>query len=381
MGFVSSVTTRGFTGHEQLDSVGLAHMNGRVYDPLLGRFLSADPHIQSPANPQSLNRYTYVNNNPLSYTDPSGYFFKKLFKKVKKFVKKYWKPIVAVALAAVTGGLAFSAIAPSGMCWAPSVILKASIAAGAAGGATFGATLTALNGGRLKDIFKAGLTGGIKGAVSGGLFGGIAGHFGNVWNLSRVAANGVAGGVMSRVNGGKFADGMKFSLAVSMLTYGNYNMRKAAVRNSSLNKYGHNIDGDSAGFFGDFIKLAGARRTVDPLNPQSYLRCDSLMGGCQGAPIRPDDVRSSFFGFKYDPESMADKINESFAGPHDWFRNLTGSYDVVGNSRHFIGSRAAIDNLMNYTLVAPAAPFAVGALVTTNSGVTSAVYQYQYGDR
>ncbi|MES9937204.1 MAG: RHS repeat-associated core domain-containing protein [Sedimenticola sp.] len=62
-------------------------MNGRVYDPELGRFLSADPHVQSFANPQSLNRYSYVLNNPLSYTDPSGYFFKSLFKAVKKLFK------------------------------------------------------------------------------------------------------------------------------------------------------------------------------------------------------------------------------------------------------------------------------------------------------
>ncbi|MGI9279711.1 MAG: RHS repeat domain-containing protein, partial [Endozoicomonas sp.] len=45
--FNSSYTTRGFTGHEQLDEVGLIHMNGRVYDPKLGRFLQADPFIQA----------------------------------------------------------------------------------------------------------------------------------------------------------------------------------------------------------------------------------------------------------------------------------------------------------------------------------------------
>jgi len=49
-------------------------MNGRVYDPVLGRFLSADPFIQAPNNSQSYNRYSYVFNNPLSHTDPSGYF-------------------------------------------------------------------------------------------------------------------------------------------------------------------------------------------------------------------------------------------------------------------------------------------------------------------
>ncbi|MCC5888082.1 MAG: RHS repeat-associated core domain-containing protein [Gammaproteobacteria bacterium] len=86
-GFSSLRTTRGFTFHEQLDPVGLVHMNGRVYDPHLGRFLSPDPFVQAPGDTQNLNRYSYVINNPLSYTDPSGYFFKKIGKAVKRFVK------------------------------------------------------------------------------------------------------------------------------------------------------------------------------------------------------------------------------------------------------------------------------------------------------
>ena len=69
-------TTRGFTGHEQLDqgSMGLTHMNGRVYDPTLGRFISADPNVQAPFSSQSFNRYSYLWNAPLSGADPSGFF-------------------------------------------------------------------------------------------------------------------------------------------------------------------------------------------------------------------------------------------------------------------------------------------------------------------
>ncbi len=67
-------TPRGFTGHEHLDGVGLVHMNGRVYEPTLGRFLSPDPYVQTPETPKGFNRYTYVFNNPLSFTDPSGFF-------------------------------------------------------------------------------------------------------------------------------------------------------------------------------------------------------------------------------------------------------------------------------------------------------------------
>ncbi len=66
-------TRQGHTGHEMLDN-GLTHMNGRLYDPVLARFVSADPYIQYPGNLQSYNRYSYALNNPLAFTDPSGYF-------------------------------------------------------------------------------------------------------------------------------------------------------------------------------------------------------------------------------------------------------------------------------------------------------------------
>ena len=92
-----------------LDALGLVHMNGRIYDPLLGRMLSADPHIQSPTNLQNYNRYSYVTNNPLSMTDPSGFFFKKLFKKIGKFFKKFAVAIVTFAIATVTLGVGIPA--------------------------------------------------------------------------------------------------------------------------------------------------------------------------------------------------------------------------------------------------------------------------------
>lgn len=66
---------RGFTGHEHLDDLGLVHMNGRIFDPLIGRFLQTDPLIQSPGNLQNYDRFGYCFNNPLTCTDPSGFSF------------------------------------------------------------------------------------------------------------------------------------------------------------------------------------------------------------------------------------------------------------------------------------------------------------------
>ena len=66
---------RGYTGHEARREFGLINMNGRMYDPILGRMLSPDNYVQDPFDLQNYNRYTYCLNNPLKYTDPSGEFF------------------------------------------------------------------------------------------------------------------------------------------------------------------------------------------------------------------------------------------------------------------------------------------------------------------
>ena len=62
---------RGFTDHRHLDEAQLIHMNGRVYDYNLGRFMSVDPFVHEGS--QGLNPYSYIMNNPLSGTDPTGY--------------------------------------------------------------------------------------------------------------------------------------------------------------------------------------------------------------------------------------------------------------------------------------------------------------------
>ncbi|RYG50005.1 MAG: hypothetical protein EOO01_11670, partial [Chitinophagaceae bacterium] len=63
---------RGFTGHEHLTNFNLINMNGRMYDPVVGRVLSVDNYVQDPYSTQGYNRYSYVMNNPLIASDPSG---------------------------------------------------------------------------------------------------------------------------------------------------------------------------------------------------------------------------------------------------------------------------------------------------------------------
>ena len=65
-------TDKLFTGQRETAGLGIYHYQARFYSPKLGRFLSADTIVPDPANPQDLNRYAYVRNNPLKYTDLAG---------------------------------------------------------------------------------------------------------------------------------------------------------------------------------------------------------------------------------------------------------------------------------------------------------------------
>src|SRR5512145_1219055 len=104
-GAIQAESTRGFTGHEQLDSVGLIHMNGRVYDPLLARFGTPDPMTENPFSTQGWNRYSYVGNSPVNFTDPSGYcfmgcFWQPVFRAIGNFFAQNWRAILQIAITA-----------------------------------------------------------------------------------------------------------------------------------------------------------------------------------------------------------------------------------------------------------------------------------------
>jgi RHS repeat-associated protein len=62
-----------FTGQKRDADADLMFYNARYYDPGIGRFVQADPIVAAPFNPQLLNRYAYVLNNPVRYTDPTGH--------------------------------------------------------------------------------------------------------------------------------------------------------------------------------------------------------------------------------------------------------------------------------------------------------------------
>jgi len=201
----------GFTGHEHDDQVGLVNMKGRLYDAELGRFISADPHVQNATDTQSYNRYTYVKNNPLSYTDPSGYFFKKLFRSIGKFFKKWGRTILAIAVGVITAGAALYAYAGTAAFGAQTLSaiyaangLGAALVGGAIAGGVGAFTSTLVATGSIKEAFAAGIFGAISGALAFGI-----GHGGFIGGgkAGIAVAHGVAQGTVSVLRGGKFKSG------------------------------------------------------------------------------------------------------------------------------------------------------------------------------
>ena len=280
---VAAVTPRGFTGHESLEAVGLVHMNGRVYDPALGRFLSADPFVQSPHDGQTHNRYAYARNNPLKYVDPGGHFFKRLMRFVTKHFPTIFQIAVMAVLSVASAGAWIVAVASAAITYATTGgDLRASLRAGVMAWAAAGAagwigenvalgferhlvhglaqgTLSRLGGGS----FRAGFWGAAVGHAVGGKV--IGSDFGNSIRLAgRTAVAAVAGGVAAELGGGKFANGA-VSAAFSHLFNGETQMRRKLENRKWANPTGGKMRNDDAGK-GHF----GARRIDEDGNYRSH---------------------------------------------------------------------------------------------------------------
>lgn len=241
----SEPTDRGYTGHKNIKNLDIIHMGGRIYDPTLSRFLQADPNIQAPLDSQSYNRYAYVRNNPMSMTDPSGYFFKSLFKSIKK----YWRQIASISVMFIPGVNVLVLGALSGF-----------VATGSLKGALIGTFTAGVGGGAagLNGVLINGIVGGLASQMSGGKFkngfisaglSGIAGgqvnKIGNV--VGRVVVQAAVGGTISRLTGAKFANGAfsaGFARTLGELRTANSNnsvastiTRNAPVVNASIDQH------------------------------------------------------------------------------------------------------------------------------------------------
>jgi len=219
----SAVTHQGLSMHEMLDDggMGLIDMNARIYDPLLGRFMSPDMHIQAPSNLQSFNRYSYVGNNPVSMIDPSGNDIDlnpldwpgdianlgndaiaavtsaastviNALSSAGSSIGNFFSQngvligeIVGIAAVSIlTGGVLDYALA-TGL-----GAVGAAVVSGAVAGAVAGALSSAVIGGHFS--WQAVAVGALTGAVSGGISSGLGGA--GAGNAMRIVAGAAAGG-------------------------------------------------------------------------------------------------------------------------------------------------------------------------------------------
>lgn len=197
---VSHGTDRGFTGHEHLDDLGLVHMNGRLFDPTIARFLQGDPFIQAPEELQNYNRYSYCFNNGLNCVDPSGQIFKWL---ARIWRDEIWRTPIGRALVSIA--VAYLVGPAGGADWLFGVGTK-SLASSAIAGFASGAVATGTLEGGVRGAFSAMLFHTVGLSVGDAGVNGSTVH--NAAEFARaIALHGVVGCVTSIAGGGKCGPG------------------------------------------------------------------------------------------------------------------------------------------------------------------------------
>lgn len=257
---IDATTRRGYTGHEQIDGAGLVHMRARMYDPQLGRFIQPDPMVDSDAT-QGWNRYSYVLNNPLSATDPTG-----LLKPILANVGAYFAAHVAGGLIAggIQGGVLAAFTASSSLAIAQYAGHLAAAGASAAEIA-------------VKTTLAHAVVGGIVHELQGGKFGhgfvssGVTAAFAPALaqlegTFSGVFVSAILSGTVSKLSGGKFANGAV--TAAFAAAFSNLSRKSAAAemevgsgdgasgmasvpQTIAVERSGFSTAGDAAKAFGD----------------------------------------------------------------------------------------------------------------------------------
>ena len=301
-----------------MNDVGIIHMGGRIYDPVLGRFLQADPFIQAPKNSQSYNRYAYVLNNPLSYTDPSGF----LFSGLKKFVKKYWKIAVAAAVTYFTAGAASGWVSTWGATWgtaataATATTAATAVALTASGAVVTGALAGAAGGFIGGALIKGNLKGALRGAFTGALAGAAGGYanFGDVagWGdaAGRIGVSALGGCAAGKASGGSCRKGASTAAMVQALTMGASELyKRVSTKTSKQTEKSYNEDGKP------HFSQRGQSDVGSQLDPRAF-------EDWQNGILKPEDI-----GMAYDKSSFMqwagkgpymDAFAEFHDGLHDY---------------------------------------------------------------
>jgi RHS repeat-associated protein len=277
---------RGYTGHEMLPEFGLVNMNGRMYDPVIGRFISPDDYVQLPDFSQSYNRYSYCLNNPLKYTDPSGEF-----------------------------------------AFAPVIF-----------GAAMGAMLAKMNG---QNPWKGALIGGGSAALSYGI-GSIFGHTVSSVGMAflRAGAHGLAQGTLNGINHSSFGVGFATGFTSSMAGFGASSLKfspsmtlltttaTGALTSAALG--GSWMNGMSIGLNIGLFNELGGEETFTKLGKNSYLMQEVFVVGHRGACL--EMIGAGLTVFSSIGSSLKNNSGNSTIGSNrKFYWHATGERGFYGN--------------------------------------------------
>ena len=221
-------TTRAFTGHEQIAEInGLIHMNARVYDSDIGRFLAADSVIQDTSDSQAYNRYAYARNNPMHYIDPSGNsWIDDFFDGIFKIIDSIGAVIVGAVIAAVAPYLLPGALG----------LFGTAVVTGALVGFASGAIATGTLKGALKGAFWGAISAGVAYGVAelASTITGVTSDVAHAASLIKAGLNkvtaiksllhGLSRGIIAKLQGGSFRagffSGLSSALDIGTVGYG-----------------------------------------------------------------------------------------------------------------------------------------------------------------
>ncbi|MBJ7880435.1 RHS repeat-associated core domain-containing protein [Gelidibacter salicanalis] len=306
------VFDRGYTGHEHLLGVGLVHMNGRLYDPVLHRFLMPDNFVQDPYNTQSYNRYGYVLNNPLLYTDASGELFF-----IPILIGMAYGALVGAAIsaavytisAAVTGNWNLSGFGTS--------ILFGAIGGAISGGLSAAASIASTG----VSSFLQSATGNMLSEVASQV--GTSAIMGDNITLSTIAGSAVSGFAGAGIGNWKGVKGSWLKNGIGEL---GFNTFKGTVRGAVAGAVGAGLDGDN-------IKNAivnGAKNGAIGAFSQS-----ALMIGTFGATYKPGTEQLKYANKMADAFGLStDKVAWRKGGAYQAIQSLIDNEREVtwGNS-------------------------------------------------
>jgi RHS repeat-associated protein len=306
-----SLGDRGYTFHEHLPQFALINMNGRVYDPVLGRFLSPDPYVQAPTNTQNYNRYSYVLNNPLKYTDPSGEVIFTLAALLIPGGQVFLPLAISMDVGWMTGGISadYRGMSFTDGAWRGLIL-------GTLGGFM---GLTTTGGGLFANVALDAIKGGFVGAVGAGLYGNdmrqgfwIGAAYGATFSL--------ATSIIQMAHNAKGGHGFRT----------NYGVR---------NHYYANKEYDKWAAFVDSRYLTNEPYNVE-FQPNTASEKEEILFRGDRVSFNKDQLKSKAFGrtFLYDNRSKIGSVmyKEAFISEkmlfetytHEWYHQLRG-YDHI----------------------------------------------------